>query len=108
MPAKIYALVPAMVLAFGAATALAQPAARPFVQSDQPGLIVHSVQLLSPNQGSAIATDAAYIGDGSDPSYISDQRKLLSEPGYSIGTGAARVTGGSEPAYLINQRMGGG
>lgn len=93
MTAKICALVPAMVLAFGAATALAQPTATPFTQFNQPSLIVHSVQLRHYDQGSAIAADAAYIGDGSDPSYLGNQGKLELEPGYSVGTGAARSSG---------------
>ena len=109
MTAKICALVPAMVLAFGAATALAQPAASPFAQLDQPNLIVHSVQLRPYDQRSAVAANAAYISDGSDPSYLQDQAKLLTEPGYSIGTGAARVVNGwSNGSDLTNRQLGGG
>lgn len=35
MTKKIYAMVPAMVLAIGSATALAQPAVSPFAQYDR-------------------------------------------------------------------------
>ena len=104
MTTKIHALVPAMLLAFGAATALAHPAASPFAQSDQPSLVVHSVSLRPFDQGNAVTRDAAYISDGSNPAYLRNQNALINEPGYSIGTGAARISDGSDPSYLGQQR----
>ncbi len=73
-----FAIVPAMVLILGAATALAQPATHPFVQF---------------NQAVAGAANAAYIGGGSNPNYLRNQHLLTQEPGYFIGTGAAQVSG---------------
>ncbi|HUB43932.1 MAG TPA: hypothetical protein VMB73_03015 [Acetobacteraceae bacterium] len=76
MTVRIFAIVPAMVLALGAATALAQPSADPLIHLDQ---------------ASATVVNAAYIGDGTSPCYQQSQRELLNEPGYSVGTGAAQV-----------------
>jgi hypothetical protein len=91
MTVRIFAIVPAMVLALSAAIALAQPAAYPFAQFDQASPMVHSPSLRPYDQVSAKTANAAYVDDGSDPSYL--QQQLMQEPGYSIGTGPARVSG---------------
>jgi len=91
MTAKMFAIVPAMVLALGAATAQAQPATNPHVQLNQASVIDHATPLRPFDQAGAKATDAAYVSDGSDPSYLWVQKELLNEPGYSIGTGAAEL-----------------
>ncbi len=90
MTIRTFAIVPAMVLTLGAATALAQPAARPFAQFDQ---------------AVAGASNAAYIGDGSNPSYLRNQQLLTQEPGYSIGASAAWIGDGSNPSFLRNQQL---
>lgn len=36
---------------------------------------------------SAVAMNAAYVSDGSDPSYLRDQQRLREEFGYSNGNG---------------------
>jgi hypothetical protein len=69
MTVKMLSIVPAMVLALGTATALAQPAANPLTRFDQAG---------------AIVTNAAFVSDGSSANYLRDQQALLREPGYSI------------------------
>lgn len=101
MNVKIYAMVPAMVLAFGAATALAQPRMSPIAQYDQASLVMHSAQFRPYDQGGA----AAYVGSGSDPLYQAHRNELLTEPGYSIGTGAAQVGDGATPGYQAEQRQ---
>jgi hypothetical protein len=78
MTAKIVAVVPVMVLALGAATAVAQPTTHRFARFDQ---------------GSPMVTSAAFVSDGAGPSYLRNQQQLRSEPGYSVGTGDARVSG---------------
>jgi hypothetical protein len=78
MTVRLFAIVPAMVLALGAATALAQPSADPLMHLDQ---------------ASATVVNAAYIGDGTGPCYQQNHQELLNEPGYSVGTGAAQVCG---------------
>ena len=93
MNAKIFAIVPAMVLALGVATAPAQPAANPVAQFDLVSRVDHNPLLRPYDQTSAMAAKAAFVGDGSNPSYLRDQQQLMNEPGYSIGTGAARVSG---------------
>jgi len=110
MNAKIYALVPAMMLALGATAALAQTSPRPFAQFDQASLMDHGAGFRPYDQGGAAARDAAYLGGGSDPSYLSDQTRLTTGPGYNIGTGAAQagnaaasIGDGSDPSYLANQ-----
>lgn len=110
MTARIFVVVPAMVLALGAATALAQPAAKPFVQFQQASLIDHATPL---QQLGAKVTSVAFVSDGSDPSYLRVQKELLNEPGYSIGTGAAAlcqaqatVGEGSNSSCLWNQQAG--
>ncbi len=94
MAARILTIVPMIVLALGAATVLAQPPApRSFAPIDQANFTEHDMPFRQHDPASAIAVDAAYVGDGSDPRYLWEQQKLLTEPGYSIGTGAARVRG---------------
>lgn len=90
MSVRSFGVVPVMVLALGAATALAQPAAHPFAQFDQASPVDHSPSLRPYDQVSATAANAAYVNDGSDPSYYQQQR--MQEPGYSIGAGPARVS----------------
>ncbi len=36
------------------------------------------------DRANAMFTNAAYVGDGFDPSYLRDQQKLVNEPGYSV------------------------
>ncbi|HTW69836.1 MAG TPA: hypothetical protein VME47_08130 [Acetobacteraceae bacterium] len=90
---KVFSIIPAIVLALGSATALAQPAAHPFAQFDQAGLIEQGAPLRPYDQATAAAGNAAYVSDGSDRSYLRDQQQSMDEPGYSIGTGAARFSG---------------
>lgn len=110
MTVRIFAIVPAVVLALGAATALAQPTAQPFAQFDQASLLGRNTPLRPYDQASAQATLGAYIGDGADPSYLREQQELLTEPGYSVGTGAAQIGkaaaelgDGSNQSYRQNQ-----
>jgi hypothetical protein len=93
MASRIFAVVPAMVLVLGSVTALAQPAANPFVHAHQASLIDRDTPLHPLDGLDAKVTNAAYVSDGRDPSYLRVQKELLTEPGYSIGTGAAWVTG---------------
>jgi hypothetical protein len=91
MIARMFAIVPAMVLALGAATTQAEPAGHPHVQFRQARVIDHATPPRPFGQAGAEVTNAAYVSDGSDPSYLWVQKELLNEPGYSIGTGAAEV-----------------
>jgi hypothetical protein len=84
---RIFAVVPAMVLALGAATALAEPVANPFAHYDQASAMDHSPPLRPYDQASKKAAGTAYVSDGSDPSYLREQRLLRHEPGYSVGMG---------------------
>jgi len=95
MTARIFSIVPAVVLALSATTALAQPAAQPFAQFDRASLIAHDTTHRPHDGAGAMVSSAAYVSDGSDPSYLRDQQALLNEPGYSIGTGAARISSAS-------------
>jgi hypothetical protein len=111
MTARIFAIVPAMVLALGAAAALAQPAAHRFAQFDQASFMDHSTPFPPYDQAIAMVANAAYIGDGSDPCYLQDQQELMDEPGYSIGTGAAQVCNApttvghrSDPSSRLSQK----
>jgi hypothetical protein len=52
MTVKMFSIVPAMVLALGTATALAQPTANPLTWFDQAG---------------AVVANAAFVSDGSSP-----------------------------------------
>lgn len=100
MKTKLYAMVPAMVVAFGAATALAQPRMVPVAQYDQTSVTPHSAQFRPYDQSGAMA----YVGSGGDRGYSGQQNQLLSGPGYSIGTGAAQVGDGATPGYQAEQR----
>lgn len=102
MTARIFAFLPAIVLALGSATALAQPA---IVQFHQASLIDHGTPVRPYGLVGAKVTNAAYVSDGSDPSYLRVQKELLTEPGYSIGTGAAELGDGSNPSYLWDQQQ---
>jgi hypothetical protein len=111
MTLRIFAMVPATILALGAATALAQPTAHPLAQFGRANLIDHSTWLWSDDQAGAIAADAAFVSDGCTPSYLRSQQEILREPGYSIGTGAAAlcndpatVGDGSDRSYLRSQQ----
>jgi len=106
MTSRIFAIVPAMALALSAATALAQPVAQPFAQFDHTSLMQHGTLLRPYDQ----AANAAYVSDGSDPSYLRTQQQLVNEPGYSIGTGAVQVAStaagvgdGSDQSYRRDQ-----
>jgi hypothetical protein len=111
MTARTFVIAPAMVMALGAATALAQPAAHPLARFGQVRLIDHGALLWSYDQAGAIVAHAAFVSDGCSPSYLPDQQGLAREPGYSIGTGAAElchapatVSDGSNPSYLRDQQ----
>ena len=107
MTARMFAIVPAMVLALGAATARAQPASNPDLQFNQASVIDHSTPLRQSDLVGAKVTNAAYVSDWSDPSYQQVEKELMNEPGYSIGTGAAKlrhstatIGDGSDSSYL--------
>jgi hypothetical protein len=68
MTVRIFAMVPATILALGAATAVAQPAAYPFAQFGRASLIGHNTWLPSYDEGGAIVANAPFVGDGSAPS----------------------------------------
>jgi len=103
----MFAIVPAMVLALGAATAQAQPAANLHLQVNQARVIDHATSLRPFDQSGAKVTDAAYVSDWSDASYQQVQKELMNAPGYSIGSGAAElrhskatIGDGSESSHL--------
>jgi len=103
----MFAIVPAMVLALGAATAQARPAANQHLQFHEPSVINHATPPRPFDQVGAMVTNAAYVSDWSDPSYQQVQKELMNEPGYSISTGAAKlwhstatIGDGSESSYL--------
>jgi hypothetical protein len=104
MTTRIFAIVPAMVLALSATAALAQPAAQPWAQFDQASLIDHGTALGPRDDARTMVSSVAYVSDGADPSYLRVQHELMNEPGYSIGTGAAHLSDGSDPSYLRNQQ----
>ncbi len=111
MTARIFAIIAAMVLALGAATALAQPTAKALVPFQQASFIDHGKPPRLFERVGAKVTRAAFVSDGCDPSYLRVQKELLNEPGYSIGTGAAAlchapatVGDGSDSSYLWNQQ----
>jgi hypothetical protein len=93
MNAMIFAIVPAMAFALDAAPAREQAAPYPVALFDSASRMDRSPLLRPYDPASAMAANTAYLGDGSDPSYLRDQEQLRNEPGYSIGTGAARVNG---------------
>ena len=83
MTAKIYASALAMVVA----TILThQVAAPPIAQFDR-APAHDNVGLRPYDQSNAVAFGAAFLGGGSDPTYLGDQQKLLRGPGYSVGSG---------------------
>jgi hypothetical protein len=104
MTTRIFAIVPAMILALSATAALAQPAAQPFAQFDQASLIDLGRALRPQDDAGTVVSNVAYVSDGSDPSYLRVQHELMNDPGYSIGTGAAHLGDGSDPSYLRNQQ----
>lgn len=91
MTARIFPLVPVMVLTLATATALARSTVRPFAQFNQAGLMRYNT--LPYVAGDLVAVNAAFVGDGSTPGYLKEQQQLTHEPGYSVGTGAAKVSG---------------
>jgi hypothetical protein len=84
MTSRAFTIVSALVPALGVATALARPTAQAFVQFDQAGIIYQSTLLWPYDRDSAMAANAAYVGDGSDPSYLGFQQQVTKEPGYSF------------------------
>jgi hypothetical protein len=111
MIVRIFAMVPATILALGTATAVAQPAANPFGQFGRANLIDQSTWLRPFDEAGPIVANAAFVSDGRSPSYLPDQQAVLREPGYSIGTGAAElghapatIGDGSDPSYLREQQ----
>ena len=73
MTARMFAILPAMALALGAATAEAQPALNPHLQSNQASVTDHGTPLRPFDQIGAKVTNAAYVSDWSDPSYQGQQ-----------------------------------
>ena len=84
MTARIIAVFTAMGLALGDATVLAQPA---LAQFDHASFMDHAQPLRPYDQANAVMANAAYVGDGSDPSYLRDQQRLVEEFGYSSSNG---------------------
>ena len=68
MAIRTFSVVSALVSALGVATAIAPTAS------------AHTY-----DQAPAMFTNAAHLGDGSDPSYLRTQPELTTEPGYSTG-----------------------
>ncbi len=77
-------IVSALVPALGVTTALAQPAAHAFAQFDHAGIVYQSTLLWPYDRASAMAANSAYVGDGSDSSYLRFQQQMTKEPGYSF------------------------
>jgi hypothetical protein len=84
MTASMFTIVSALVPALGVTTALARPAAHAFAQFDQAGITYQSTLLWPYDRASAMAANAAYVGDGSDASYLRFQQQVTKEPGYSF------------------------
>jgi hypothetical protein len=84
MTASMFTFVSALVPALGVATALAQPTAHAFAQFDQAGVIYQRTLLWPYDRATAVAANATYLGDGSDPSYLRFQQQVTKEPGYSV------------------------
>jgi hypothetical protein len=74
MTVRIFAMVPATILALGAATALAQPSANPFAQFGRTNLIDHSTSLWPYEETGAIVANTAFVSDGCTPSYLPNQQ----------------------------------
>ena len=111
MTARIFALVPAMVLTLGTATALAHPTERLYAQCGQASLMYHNALHGAYGQSGTMAENAAFVSDGSTPGYLQEQREVRHEPGYSVGTGAAEVGvasayigDGSDPNYVQDKQ----
>lgn len=85
MTVRIFAMVPATILALGGATALAQPTAQPLAPFGGANLIDHGTWLRPYDQACAFVANAAFVSDGWTPSYPRNQQEVLREPGYSIG-----------------------
>jgi len=130
MAARIFSIVPTVVLALNATKALARVAAQPFAQFDRASLVAHDTTPRSHDGAGAMVSSAAnlgegfnafhwrdhqaqtgvpehstsngatYVTDGSDRSYLRDQQAVTRGPGYSIANGAAYVNDGSDPSYL--------
>jgi hypothetical protein len=70
MIVRIFAMVPATILALSASTALAQPSANPFAQFSRANLIDHSTLLPSYDETGAIIANPTFVTDGCTPSYL--------------------------------------
>jgi len=84
MTLRIFPIASVLVPALGTATAMAQPAAHAFAHFDQAGIIYQRTPLWPYDQANAMAANAAYVGDGSDPSYMRDQLNVLHDPVYDF------------------------
>ncbi len=93
MTATMFTIVSSLVPALGVATALGQPAAHAFAQFDQAGIIYQSTLLWPYDRASAMAANAAYLGDESDPSDLRFQQQATSSE-------SAQVT--KEPEYSFS------
>jgi hypothetical protein len=87
MAIRIFSIASALVPALGVATSLTQPVAHAFAQFDQAGITYQSTRLWPYDHVSVMFRNAAYVGDGYDPSYLRDKQHLMNEPGYSIPFG---------------------
>lgn len=68
MAIRTFSIVPALVSTLGVVTA-----------------VVPTASAQTHDRAHAVFTNAAHLGDGSDPSYLRDQQQLTTEPGYSVG-----------------------
>jgi len=84
---RIFPIVSVLVPALRAATVLAQPAGHAFAQFDEAGVIYQSTPLWPYDKASVMIANAAYVGDGSDPSYLRDQPNVLHDPVYDFHGG---------------------
>lgn len=105
MTVRIFAIIPAMVLALSATTPLAQPATPRFAQLDRSSLIDHDMARRPHHEAGAVVSNAAYVGGGSNPSRWGDEEEQTGVPEYSTSNGAAYVTDGSESSYLADQHQ---
>jgi hypothetical protein len=57
-----------------------------------PGYLQQQQQQLLNEPGYSVGTEAAYVGDGSDPIYEATQRALRNMPGFQFGEDDARIS----------------